>query len=460
MRAVLAFGLIGALLSVLPFFLGFRSADLAVLGVFSCCFLLLIFSASLAEFSVGPRAIVALFALRPILDATQSQDSQPANLPLQNLFALTVAVLLIAMCYKRRPESLTKSSNGFVIALLASTAAAWMWGGLSAGANGFLRTEWGLLLALLLGPLFTSKREIDLFLRVLFYSSVLVLIILAFNLSQGEYIGDVWRITGQFGVANTLAAVSFSLFLLGLYTFEKAMNGSEKSLCILLLALLAVAILLSQSRTIAGLLLISIFVWLWGQGRRKAVYYLAFSLVIVTSLIIIGNSLLNHWRFTSSLLLDHGELSEDVVNLTGRTYLWAKTFEQFAGASSFHKLFGMGWGTVFANFETFGYELSSVTENSFLWFLVGSGVFGLIAFSGYLASVLSKSWRGWHKGADGFDRTLALLTFLVGLTFLIEGFTTDLVLSPLASGYLYCVCSIFIYRAISRQKEVSLVTRD
>jgi O-antigen ligase len=446
---VLSVAGIGATLIFVLVSLGVRPIDIAVLGTFLFGVVILLWTPQLQCLSLGPRVLLALLALRPLLDAVQSRDAQRSTFPLQNLFALITAVLLIFLWRKGDfSDLLTKRPNNFLVALLALTLLAWAMGGLSAGANGFLRTSWGLLLALLLGPLFRTQKQIDIFIRTLFYSSALVLLILAFNLKEGEFIGDVWRISGQFGVANTLAAVAFSLFLLGLFTFEEARSSSEKAISFSLLLLLGLAILLAQSRTVAGLLFIAIFLWLWVEGHRRVLYFLAISLTVTICAVLLGYILASHWRFASSFSVQQGELSEDVVNLTGRTYLWARTLDQFANANVLHKLVGLGWGTVFANFETLGYELSSVTENSFLWFLVGSGILGFVAFSSYLGTVTSRAWRSWRRVSSNFDRRLALLAFLVSFTFLVEGFTTDLVLSPVSSSYLYAIISIFVVRSI------------
>ena len=89
-------------------------------------------------------------------------------------------------------------------------------------------------------------------------------------------------------------------------------------------------------------------------------------------------------------------------------------------------------------------EVSSVTESSFLWFLVGAGALGLFVYCGYLICILYESWKVSRRALHKFQRSLAVLALLAGLAFLIEGATTDLVLSPIASGHLYAILSIFV----------------
>ena len=414
------------------------------MGVFVVAFVGMLWLPYLQCFSLLPRVLVILFALRPLLDAAQSKDAQRSALSLQNLFALVVALLLILLWRKNTFSGfLARLPNNILLVLIVLTATAWIIGGLSSGASAFMRTVWGLLVALLLGSIFKTEKQIDIFLRTLFYSSALVLFILLFNL-KGEFIGDTWRISGQFGVANTLAAVSFSLFVLGLYTFENVGTMTAQTIVLSLLAGLAASILLAQSRTVGGLLLLSSFFWFWVNGHRKIVYFLLITIVAV----VVESKIASEWRLTSSYSVEQRELSEDAINLTGRTMLWAKTLDQYASANALHKTVGLGWGTVLTNFESFGFELSSVTENSFLWFLVGSGVVGFVAFSGYLAFLMVRSCKGWRSGNNSFQRRLGLLAFLAVLTFVIEGFTTDLVLSPVSSGYLYAILSVFSFQTI------------
>ncbi|HWY71038.1 MAG TPA: O-antigen ligase family protein [Terriglobales bacterium] len=440
----------GAALTFLLLVLNFPPTDIAVVAAFLVGCAILWWIPPLQSFPTAPKLVLIFFALRPILDAALSKDVHRSTLPLQNIFAVSTAIVLLFFGRRLVPRLVKEFPSNVLIALLALTGLAWLVGGLGAGVYGFLRTSWGLLVALLLGALLQTERQIEIFIRTLFYSSFFVLAILAFNLKEGEYIGNVWRVTGQFGVATTLAEVCFSLFLLGLYTIKHVQTSSEKLITICLLLFLVLAIVLTQSRTIGGLLVLCIFLWLWVEGHRRAVYGLALCLALAIAGVVLSSSLSSQSRIASSVSFQQKELSEDVINLTGRTFLWAKTLEQFASANAVHKIIGLGWGTVFANFETFGYELSSVTENSFLWFLVGSGILGLLAFSTYLACAISRSWRAWHRADSEFERRLSLLAFLVGLAFLIEGFTTDLVLSPVASSYLYAILSIFMFRSQKR----------
>src|SRR5579884_162203 len=240
--AAISLAILGAVLPFLCVLLGFSPADVAMLAAFLAGSMVLWWMPLFQSLPRASRLLLIFLVLRPILDATLSKDVHRSTLPLQNAFALSTFVILFFSGRQFIPSLLRKFPSNLLIALLLLATVAWPLGGISAGASGFLRTTWGLLLALLLGTLFRTERHINIFIRTLFYSSVFVLAILAFNLHQGEYIGDVWRVTGQFGVATTLAEVCFSLFLLGLYTFENGGRGSEKLITLSLLILLALAI--------------------------------------------------------------------------------------------------------------------------------------------------------------------------------------------------------------------------
>jgi hypothetical protein len=350
-------------------------------------------------------------------------------------------IVLLAVGIKAMPASwLAQRPNQYLLLLVGLTILAWAIGGIRAGANGFFRTIWGLLVALLLGPLFRSREQINAFVQTVFYSCTLLLAVLAFNLQRGSYYDDVWRLGGQFGVPNALAAVTFVFFAYGLYVLGSNQNPSLKLLNLLVLALLAGTIVFTQSRTIGGLLLLSTCLWLWTQGHRKVLYMLGVPLLILAT----TSNLFFGWRLLSGSATNE-RTSEELLDLTGRAYLWAETWQSYVNVSWLHKIIGSGWGTVFANFSLSKLsEVSSVTESSFLWFLVGAGGLGLFVYCGYLACVFYESWTDSRGALDEFERRLAVLAMLAGLAFVVEGATTDLVLSPIASGHLYAILSIFV----------------
>jgi O-antigen ligase len=394
---------------------------------------------------LGPRIVLILLALRPLMDAGGLSEAPSSNFTLQAAYSVVFAVLLLMLWATGGYRyEFTMLLNKYVLLLLGLTIIVWPMGGLSAGANGFIRTAWGLLVALLLGPLFRTERQIDIFVRTVFYSSIFVLLGVSLNLDKGFYQGEVWRLGGQYVIPNTLAGVAFALFAYGLYVLGRARTVRGKLVSLSLLALLAVVIVLTQSTTVGALMLISICLWLWSAGYRRLLYTLAVPLLAL----FIGLGVAAGWRVASIFSLEEGEFAPGVVNLTGRTYLWGETLQQYANASLLHKFIGLGWGTVFKNFESLALQ-SSVTENSFLWFLVGTGILGLIAFSAYLIWTLRRAWSGWHRASNEFERRLALLAFLVAVTFVIEGFTTDLAIAPVSSGYLYAILSIFVYHSLS-----------
>jgi O-Antigen ligase len=402
---------------------------------------------------LGQRSLLTLFALRPLLDATQLRQAfSKAGLSLQNAYAMVIVAILVVLWRKSdRSYAFDKIPNSFVFVLLVLAVIAWVTGGLSAGANGFVRTAWGLVVALFLGPLFRTERQIDIFIRTVFYSSVFVLLILSFNL-RGEYLGDSWRVGGQYGVPNALAAIAFTLFAYGLYVVGQARTETRKLVDLSLLALLGAVIMLTQSRTVGALMMVSLCVWLWMKGHRRLLYWLGIPLLTL----LIGSGIALGWRLTSAYSFEDKELSADVVNLTGRTVLWMQTLGNYADSSFLHKIIGIGWGAVFQNFMlTDVADLSSVTENSFLWFLAGTGALGLIAFCAYLAWMASRAWTAWRTASSKFEQELALLALLAVATFVIEGSTTDLVLSPLSSGYLYAILSIFACRWLENRSRTT-----
>ena len=406
---------------------------------------------SLRCLPLGPRIVLLLFVLRPLLDMGNPNDASVTSqasvfsASVKTIYAALVLLVLFIIWAKADDRSwLVEGPNKWLVALACITIVAWAAGGLTAGASLFVRTIWGLLVALLLGPLFRTQEQIETFIRTIFYSSILVLLILAFNLKQGDYLYYVWRLGGQYDVPNTLAAVAFCFFAYGLYAVGQASSVRGKAFDLLLLGLLATTIVFTQSRTVGALMILAAFLWLWTQKNQRALYASVGLLLILA----VGSNVTFGWRLISDLSPQQapttGQATDEVVNLAGRAYLWAETLEQYASASPLRKLTGLGWGTVSQNFKLSDLaEVSSVTENSFLWFLVGAGALGLIAFCVYLIWLTRSTWASWRRAQSEFERRLSLLAFLACLAFLIEGSTFDLVLSPVASGYFYAILSIF-----------------
>lgn len=442
--AVVFVALLGAAVaSGVVFFVSPEPAIVVPTVLFFVLLVIAMTAKGMAWLPVGKRLLLILFALRPLLDSGHSGEINSASsrgLPLQALYAVVFAAVLIFEWRKSsRIRDAWQAPNRSLVVLLGCTVLAWVVGGLGHGTDAFVRTSWGLLVALSLGCLFSTKREINVFIRVIFYSSVLVLFVLAFNLDQGGYLEGVWRLGGQYGVPNALGAVAFALFAYGLYVWDNAESSIERLVTLSILGLLAVVMTATQSRTVGGLMVIAVAIWLWMRGYRRLLITTAICLAIIFTSTVAAN-----WRLTKDVSSKDSQFDITEVGLTGRTLLWGETLQYYLEADTVHKVIGVGWGAMFDNFSVSKLaEVSSVTENSFLFFLVGSGVIGLSCFSIYIGWMCVKTWNGCRKPLGEFEGRLALLALIMSLTFIIEGMTFDLVLSPIASGYCYAILSLF-----------------
>ena len=405
----------------------------------------------------GPRILLVLLALRPLLDVSRSFETITAGMTLkassaitlQDAFAAIFGLLLLAVWVAEGERcGCRRWPNMFLIVLLGLTSLSWLIGGLGEGARGFARTAWGLLVALMLGSIFHTEKQIDTFIRTVFYSSFFVLLTLGLNLSQGvegvahDALDEVWRLAGQYGSPNALAGVAFSFFLYGLYVLGRAQTVFGKFRSLLPLSLLAAVIVSTQSRTVGGLMLVSVGLWLWASGRRRLVFGITAAMLVFA----LASSSLTRWRLISSFSLMNEQINPNVLTLQGRMVLWGEWMVNYLHASLFHRVFGLGWGAVLRIFLSMGFFKSSVTENSFLWFLVGTGALGLLAFCAYLFWVLFKSWGACRRASNNFEKQFALLVFLTAICFVVEAFTTDVASAPNADVYIFAVMSIFVFQ--------------
>jgi hypothetical protein len=224
--------------------------------------------------------------------------------------------------------------------------------------------------------------------------------------------------------------------------FGSARTVLGKLLSLLLLSLLAVVIVSTQSRTVGGLMLISVCLCLWTKRRR----WLLYGVIAPLLLFLFASTGGTAWRLVSSFSLTNEHLNPTVLTLQGRIFLWSEWLTTFRNANLFHELFGLGWGIMLRNFLSMAFPTSSVTENSFLWFLVGAGALGLLAFCMYLFWVLFKAWGAWRRASSDFHRQFALLAFLITFSFVVEAFTTDVASAPNADVYIFAVMSIFTFQ--------------
>jgi hypothetical protein len=448
---------VGAAYALAPFGIE-KPAVVVVAAVFPILLIAMLGLPALQCLRLGPRILLILLALRPLVDVSTTAfrtDSAgftlkaSSGLSLQEGFAAVFGILLVVVWVAEGCHSeYAKVPNLFLTVLLGLTSLSWLMGGLSDGVRGFARTAWGLLVALLLGTLVRTEQQIDIFIRTVFYSSFFVLMAVGLNLSKGiegvsgDALDEVWRLGGQYGTPNALAGVAFSFFLCGLYVFGRARTARGKLLSLLLLSLLAAVIVSTQSRTVGALMLVSVGLWLWASGRRRLLYLVA----IPALLFALASTAGTGWRLISSFSLTNEQFNPNVLTLQGRMVLWGEWMVNYSHASLFHKIFGLGWGAVLQNFLSMRFFTSSVTESSFLWFLLGTGALGLLAFSTYLFWVLFKSWGAWRRTSSDFERQFALLAFLTTLSFVIEAFTTDIASSPNTNVYIFAVMSMFVFQ--------------
>jgi hypothetical protein len=451
----------GAAYALAPF-ANEKPAVVAVAAVFPILLIAMLSMPALQCLKLGPRILLVLLALRPLVDVSITSfqtDSAgftlkaSSGLSLQEGFAAVFGILLVAVWMAEgRQSEFTKLPNLFLTVLLGLTSLSWLIGGLGEGARGFARTAWGLLVALMLGSLFRTEKQIDVFFRTVFYSSVFVLLTLGLNVSNGaegvahDALDEVWRLAGQYGTPNALAGVTFSFFICGLYVFGRAHTAFDKLLSLLLLTLLALVIVFTQSRTVGGLMLFSVGLWLWASGRRR----LLFGITVLLLFLALASSALTGWRLISSFSRTNDQLNPNVLTLQGRIVLWGEWMLNYQHASLFHKVFGLGWGVVLRNFLAMKFFTSSVTENSFLWFLLGTGALGLLAFCAYLFWVLFKSLGACCRTSSDFQRQFALLTFMTTLSFVMEAFTTDVASAPNADVYIFGIMSMFVFWRLSK----------
>jgi hypothetical protein len=424
-------------------------------GAFPILLMILLHLADFQVLQLGPRLLLVLVVLRPLVDFSPSFQTLSAGIALkssgfslQDGFAAVFLILLAVVWLMGEPaDGYRKLPNVLLISLVTLSAISWMVGGIGGGSRGFVRTAWGVTVALLFGSLLRTERQIDTFVRAVFYSSGLFLLVLLFNLDRGLTYGTEFRLGGQYETPSALSGVALCFFLYGLYASARARTTTSKFMSLLLLLLLAAVIIATQSRTPAIVMLVATGCWLWTSGRRR----LLFGVLLPLLVFLAASTAASSYRLVASFSPEGAQANETLFTLTGRIALWYDWLQTYADASWFHKIFGIGWGVMLQKFIDMRLFGSSVTESSFMWFLIGTGALGFLAFTTYLCWVLLKAWTAWRKASTKFERQFALLTLLTAVSFVIEAFTTDVASAPNAVLYLYGVLSIFVFQWLGKR---------
>jgi hypothetical protein len=406
-----------------------------------------------ASLSMGGRLILACFVLRPVVDSFGSGGAPVSGITVQQAFAGALLVILVAARFREKAAWHFLSLPHLAVwVLLGMSVVAWISGGIHQGSELFLRTIWGLLVLLLLGDIYVTEEQARVFVLTIFFSSTLFLLVLLDSMRGGDYIGEFRRLGGQFAVPATLAGVTLALFSYGLFAVHTLRKRVASILAWTLLICLTVAVVLSQSKTVALVTILSIAIWLWINQRRKLLVALA---LLGFASVLLYSQTLEQWR-PAAALLGAGEAREELVTLTGRTLVWGTHVETFAQAGWIGKLLGIGWGATVQNFLTLGLDFSSVTESSYLWFLVGGGMLSLLFFLVLLMWMLLRSWNRWRFAPSQNRRALSALCFIATFGFALEALTTDVVLSPVVSGYHFAIMSIVMAQVAHEQRKPPL----
>jgi O-antigen ligase len=406
--------------------------------------LLLFHSQTLSALPIWSRILLFLFTIRPLLDITGPAQQITGRLPLQAIFA-TITVLVLVASYFLQP-SLAKGSvrsEQILWALAALTLLAMFIGPLGTGFDNGVRTLFAWIVGILIGRLFETEDKIETFCRVVFFSSVLVLLIVSAYLDVVEITAGVEessRLGGQFGVPNTLAGVAFVFFSYGLFVLDKLQSRFQKGAAVALLLALTAVIFRTQSKTVGVMAVVITLAWIAAKKKWK-IFGAAFVLVIIVAVVL---PQLGVQSRVLSIVPSSDDASEELLTLTGRTILWSAQVQLFDDANILQKFFGVGWGAPLENYRRWGFDETSVTENSYLWLLIGGGIVSFLLFLTLLGAVLYKAVHLLRHPKNEFQRSLASFCLIITLSLAIECSTNDILLAPVIASYHFAIISMFL----------------
>ena len=247
-----------------------------------------------------------------------------------------------------------------------------------------------LLFALLIsGAMFKyTEDDINKIKYALTWSSRLTALVM---LIFAEYVGGRFRLMGIIEEdPNYLCAYLAFGIVYALETLTTKNKAGKKVLAVAELILYFYLVLVSGSR--GGLLAIA-----GGAAsylltyRGQKIKYIARKVILITLVAVLLIVMIDYLpenlrvRFTSENVLENGG--------SGRTKLWAQSFDLFANGNILRQLFGFGTATIAWCFSRYGYSEINVAHNMFIETLAELGIVGLVLYSVAIFSFIKVAFK-------------------------------------------------------------------
>lgn len=240
-----------------------------------------------------------------------------------------------------------------------------------------------------------EKKMISLFNMIIYLVAIQIVIIFIFWLikipgfsekaSGGLSMIVPTRMKAPFISANSIGYYSALILIFLLNTFYKKKDLTPKRISYMLFFL--ATMILSTSRTSLGIMIFSIFYFIY-CNKKKQLFFITifFSLIFLWDFSKIGSSIFQ--------FIQGNQAAHVTMSLSGRTVLWQHAFE----LSKEHPIIGLGYGVgsrimfFFSKLEGFGETISSA-HNGFLEVFMGLGLIGFAPWCIALYSFLRISLK-------------------------------------------------------------------
>lgn len=230
---------------------------------------------------------------------------------------------------------------------------------------------------------------------------------------QGILPGLNIRYFGLFTHANNFAAVLCVYAILNIFLPSRTLLGKISYLLVL------GSLLLTQSKTVWGILIIAYAVTLWYKSKSMNGLLRAAAVFFLLAVLLAGALL------SSNTILSHLGSDESLMQLTGRTVIWDYTTQMW----EMNKLFGYGhelWSRDMVLNHTSLRWFPAHAHNQFYQTLGESGIIGVIGLFVYLLFLLPNLLR-YRVVTNG--ASIGILLYL-----LIRGFTEPVFRTVLGDG--------------------------
>ncbi len=399
------------------------------------------------------HVILAALFLRALLDAPLFDSLTPPSLGTGPGGALLLAITILGLGYllvRQVPlGEYPVSMTGLLFLAISLGSMAWGDYGSPAGLYDWLRVFGTWTLYALLVALLGSRERVKLLTKVLIAASALPLGIGLCQIVSGTGItaGGIYRVQGTFLWPNSFARFLVMPMVLATAMLLYAEGRWARVLLSLYLALMGIALVATYTRG-SWLALAGAMVAMGLFKKRRLLIACGIGVPLLLSLFpSIGNRL--------------SDLSSSQSTLLSRQLGWQAALAEYRHLPISGRLFGAGWGFLFAGGREGSGLLAQPAHNDVVRLLVETGAFGLFSYAAVLVAAACQTLHNLATSTDGYFQAVSLAFVGILVVYVtVSASDSSVIATPVTGFYFWSYAALMqaIYNLNRRAKSLPSAT--